>query len=92
MSERESRFPRVHRDSLGALVLARLNDLFDLLLEAKYTRHREPLLVRANLLVEQLRFRVRLAFDLRSLRDRLRVGRDRVVRWEQWPGVRLGRG
>ncbi len=68
MSERESRFPRVHRDSLGALVLARLNDLFDLLLEAKYTRHREPLLVRANLLVEQLRFRVRLAFDLRSLR------------------------
>lgn len=67
-SERVVRFPRVHRDTLGALILSRLNDLFDVLLEAQYTRHREPLLLRANLLVEQLRFRVRLAFDLRCLR------------------------
>jgi len=67
-SERVSRFPRVHRDSLEALVLSRLNELFDFLLEAKYTRDRGPLLERANVLVEQLRFRVRLAFDLRCLR------------------------
>ncbi len=67
-SERVARFPRVHRDNLGALILSRLNDLFDLLLEAKYTRDRGALLDRANVLVEQLRFRVRLAFDLRCLR------------------------
>ncbi len=67
-SERVARFPRVHRDSLGVLVLARLNELFDVLLEAKYTRDRGALLDRANVLVEQLRFRVRLAFDLRCLR------------------------
>ena len=66
--ERVARFPRVHRDSLGAIILSRLNNLFDLLLEAKYTRQREPLLIRANVLLEQLRFRVRLAFDLRCLR------------------------
>ena len=68
MSERVARFHRVHRDSLGALILSRLNELFDVLLEAKYTRPRGALLDRANLLVEQLRFRVRLAFDLRCLR------------------------
>lgn len=65
---RVARFPRVHRDSLGALVLARLNELFDVLLEAKYTRDRGPLLDRANVRVEQLRFRVRLACDLGCLR------------------------
>jgi len=67
-SERVARFPRVHRDSLGALILSRLNELFDVLLEAKYTKPRGALLDRANGLVEQLRFRVRLAFDLRCLR------------------------
>ncbi len=67
-SHRVARFPRVHRDTLGALILSRLNDLFDVLLEAKYTRDRGALLDRANVLVEQLRFRVRLAFDLRCLR------------------------
>lgn len=67
-SERVVRLPRVHRDGLGALVLARLNELFDVPLDAKYTRDRGTLLDRANVLVEQLRFRVRLAFDLRCLR------------------------
>ena len=67
-SERVARFPLVHRDTLGALVLARLNELFDVQLEAKYTRDRGAMLDRANVLLVQLRFRVRLAFDLRCLR------------------------
>jgi hypothetical protein len=67
-SERVARFPRVHRDSLDTLIVSRLNELFDVLLEAKYTRPRGALLERANMLVEQLRFRARLAFDLRCLR------------------------
>ncbi len=66
--ERVARFPRIHQHTLGRLLFAHLHDLFDLLLEAKYTRQREPLLSRANLILEQLRFRVRLAFDLRCLR------------------------
>jgi len=68
MSERVARFPHIHRHGLGSHLLTQLNDLFDMLLEAKYTRSRELLLVRANLQVEKLRFRCRLAFDLRCLR------------------------
>jgi hypothetical protein len=67
-SERVARFPRAYRESLGALILSRLNELFDVLLEAKYTRARGALLDRANVLIVHLRFRVRLAFDLRCLR------------------------
>ncbi len=64
-SERVARFPRPHRHEIGSRLLAALHELFDVLLEAKYTRDRGPLLDRANLLVEQLRFRARLAFDLK---------------------------
>ena len=67
-NERVARFPRPHRHELGSRLLAALHDLFDVLLAAKYTRDRGALLDRANLLVEQLRFRVRLAFDLGCLR------------------------
>lgn len=67
-SERVARFPRVHRHTLGALILSHLHALLDLLLEAKYTKDRGPPLARANVLAEQLRFRTRLAFDLRCLR------------------------
>ena len=68
VSERVVRFPRPHRHALGDRLLAELHDLFDVLLAAKYTHVRRPLLDRANVLLEQLRFRVRLAFDLRCLR------------------------
>lgn len=67
-SERVARFPRAHRPALGAALVGRLHALFDALLEAKYARARGDALDRANVLVEQLRFRVRLAFDLRCLR------------------------
>ena len=68
VSERVARFPRPHRHTLGERLLAGLHELFDVLLEAKYTRIRGSLLDLANQLLEQLRFRIRLSFDLRCLR------------------------
>lgn len=63
-----ARFPRSHRFVLGERIERRLYDLLETLLEAKYTRDRQPLLRRANLTLEVLRFQMRLAHDLHCLR------------------------
>lgn len=46
------------------------NDVPEALIEATYTRRREPPLSRANLGIEKLRFFIRLAHDLRCLDSR----------------------
>ena len=44
--------------------------MLESLIEATYTRNREPYLARANLGIEKLRFLVRLAMDLEYLDPR----------------------
>ena|SRR5438876_10775076 len=63
-----SRFPRNHRFVLGERIERNLYDLLETLLQAKYTRNRQPLLERANLTLEILRFQMRLAKDLQCLK------------------------
>jgi hypothetical protein len=60
MTRRTRKFPRDLRFVLGDRLLATTYDVLDTLLEAKYTRVRRALLDRANLLLERLRFHVRL--------------------------------
>jgi hypothetical protein len=62
------RFPRSHRFVLGERLERNLYDLLETLLRAKYTRTRQALLEQANLLLEILRFQMRLAKDLQCLR------------------------
>jgi hypothetical protein len=62
------RFPRQHRFVLGERLERRLYDLLETLLQARYTKDRQPLLHQANLHLEVLRFHVRLAHDLQCLR------------------------
>jgi hypothetical protein len=50
------RFPRNHRFVLGERIERTLYDLLETLIQAKYTRQRQPLLEKANLLLETLRF------------------------------------
>jgi hypothetical protein len=59
-----SRFPRQHRFVLGERIERWLYQLLETLLQAGYTRAREPLLHQANLSLEVLRFQMRLAHDL----------------------------
>jgi hypothetical protein len=61
------RFPRRHRFVLGERIERHLYDLLQQLLQAKYTRARQPLLAQANLTLEVLRFQMRLAKDLQCL-------------------------
>jgi hypothetical protein len=61
-------FPRPHRFVLGERMERRLYDLLETLLQARYTRDRQPLLRQANLTLEVLRFQMRLAHDLQCLR------------------------
>src|SRR6516165_10870879 len=55
------KFPRDHRFVLGERIERNLYDLLETLLRAKYTRQRLELLEKANLLLEILRFQMRLA-------------------------------
>ena len=48
---------------LGDRILSTTYDVLDTLLEARYTHARRPLLQRANLLLERLRFQTRLCFE-----------------------------
>ncbi len=64
---RVDRYPRGHKFLLGDRTLASACDLFDLLLEAKYSRDKVALLDRANLILERLRFQLRLACDARLI-------------------------
>ncbi|MFL5340507.1 MAG: diversity-generating retroelement protein Avd [Gemmataceae bacterium] len=62
------RFPRNHRFVLGERIERNLYDLLETLIRAKYTRHRQELLEQANLVLEILRFQMRLAKDLQCLK------------------------
>jgi len=62
------KFPRNHRFVLGERIERSLYDLLETLIRAKYTKERRELLEYANLVLEILRFQVRLAKDLQCLK------------------------
>ena len=62
-----ARFPRHHRHSLGTRIEATLLDLLDLLIAARYRRDNRGSLDQANVILERLRFQMRLAKDLQVL-------------------------
>src|SRR5271166_548856 len=63
-----SKFPRNHRFVLGERIERNLYDLLEILIRAKYNRQRQELLEQANLVLEILRFELRLAKDLQCLK------------------------
>ncbi len=63
-----SKFPRNHRFVLGERIERNLYELLETLIQAKYSRQRQPLLEKANLMLEILRFQTRLAKDLQCLK------------------------
>src|SRR5277367_6252342 len=62
------KFPRNHRFVLGERIERNLYDLLEILIRAKYSRNRQELLEQANLVLEILRFQMRLAKDLQCLK------------------------
>jgi hypothetical protein len=63
-----SNSPRNHRVVLGERIERNLYDLLETLIQAKYSRERLPLLEKANLILEILRFQMRLAKDLQCIK------------------------
>lgn len=61
------RFPRSQKFLLGDRIQRTAIDVLEALLEATYTKRRDPHLARANLGIEKLRFLFRMAHDLRFL-------------------------
>src|ERR1700675_3132254 len=57
-----------HRFVLGERIERNLYDLLETLIRAKYTRNRQTHLGQANLILEILRFQMRLAKDLQCLK------------------------
>jgi hypothetical protein len=62
------KFPRNHRFVLGERIERNFYDLLETLIQAKYTKKRQPLLEKANLMLEILRFQMRFAKDLQCLK------------------------
>lgn len=61
------KFPRSQRFLIGDRIQSTALSVFENLIEATYTRQRDPLLQRANLDLEKLRYLFRLATDLKLL-------------------------
>ena len=63
-------FPRRQKFLLGDRIQRTALDVLEALVEATYTKRRDPHLTQANLGIEKLRFLFRLAWDLRHLDTR----------------------
>jgi hypothetical protein len=61
------KFPRVHRYILGKRLEEQLYELLDLTIDAAYTRDKHRILIQANLLLEKLRYTVRLCKDMKFI-------------------------
>ena len=70
VTHRVLKYPRSHRFVLGDRTLAAAHDVLELLITAKYTREKVEHLDGANLVLERMRFQVRLAHDERILATR----------------------
>ena len=65
LSQHLEKFPKTFKFTLGDRMGSRSYEVLELLIESKYTRDRQPLLKRVNLLLEILRFQSRIAKDTR---------------------------
>lgn len=61
------KYPREHRYALALRTQQAAFDVYELLVEARKTRHKRDLLTQADVRLEQLRLYVRLAHDLNLL-------------------------
>jgi len=61
------KFPRAHRYVLGKRLEEQLYELLDLTIDAAYTRDKRRILIQANLLLEKLRYTVRLCKDMKFI-------------------------
>src|SRR5262245_44032130 len=73
------KFPRNHRFLLGERIERNLYDLLETLIRAKYSKPRQESLETANLMLEILRFPMRLAKDLQCPRSRATALRPRQL-------------
>ena len=64
------KFPRNQKFLFGDRIQAAALDTLEGLIEATYTRNRQPILNRVNLRLEKMRYLFRLAMDLRYLDKR----------------------
>lgn len=64
------KLPRVRRFTIGERMEAALLEVLELLVEAAYTRNKEPALRRANLRLEVVRHLWRLAYELKAIATR----------------------
>lgn len=67
LTQHTEKFPRHHRYSLGLAIENRVQNILSLLLRAKYSHNKVPILNDANIELESLRFQIRIAKDLKIL-------------------------
>jgi hypothetical protein len=85
LTQRVGKFPRDHKFLLGDRILTNAYDVLDMLIEAEYSRNKVPLLDRANIRLEQMRFQVRLAHDEKLISTHQYEVASRLVKQQQRP-------
>jgi hypothetical protein len=60
-------FPRSQKFILGDRIETLMLDILQLLIEAAYSKHKQPMLKSANLKLENLRYLIRLSKDLKLI-------------------------
>ena len=67
LTRRTRKLPRDLKFVLGDRILSTGYDVLEILIDAKYSRAKKTLLLRANLLLERLRFQIRLCTEERFI-------------------------
>lgn len=90
LARRVEKFPRHHRATLGAELMARCRGVLAGLVRARYAApaDRPGLLTATNVEIELLRFGLRLAADLRALPL---TGHEHLIRLAAGVGAQVGR-
>ena len=66
----QEKFPRSQKFLLGDRIQTLATELLEVLIDATYTKLRAKLLAQANLLLEKLRYLIRISYDLKHLNTR----------------------
>lgn len=65
--ERTEKFPKSQRFIIGKKIQDLIIEIFEKLIEARYTKNRFPLLKETNLALEKLRYFLRLACEMKYI-------------------------
>lgn len=93
-------FPKDYKYGLASEVKSLLTELLDIIIIANSTENKQPLLAKASLTLERLRFKVRLLKDLKAIKlksydyffRRVSEISAQIKKWHDWSKMKTAEG